>query len=204
MSEILVVHGAPGSGKTTHAERLTNDPLMDRSIYHISAGDRLRDIRNGLIPSEFQDRAQVRKNHEGESVMLDHTIVNGIVFEYISQCPSSSIILVDGYPRFLDAVSVFLDAIDVSSHTFLGTISLNISLETCIARLMERGSRRGERHITTDFINRRFSDHMDYTLLAIEKLRARAPVIDLDASSEIETVYNSFRRAVSLLTNTHS
>jgi len=40
---------APGAGKSTHSERLANYSVNKRSVFHISAGNRLRDIRNGVV-----------------------------------------------------------------------------------------------------------------------------------------------------------
>lgn len=123
MAEIIVVHGPPGSGKTIHSERLTQFSFSDHPIFHISAGNRLREIRTRSVDSRFS--AEV--NDPNAHALLDHRIVNGIIFEYISDCPADSIVLVDGYPRFADAIDVFMKAVKEGSHTLLGCINLNIS-----------------------------------------------------------------------------
>ena len=85
MAEIIVVHGTPGAGKSTHARRLAQLSFNEHQIAHIPAGDRLRDIRTGRVESRFSSQV-------GQAgILLDHRIVNGIVYEAISQFPSTSI-----------------------------------------------------------------------------------------------------------------
>jgi len=42
---------------------------------------------------------------------LDHKVVNGVIFEFISQCPENSVVLIYGHSRFSDAIGVFLETI---------------------------------------------------------------------------------------------
>ncbi len=199
MAEIIVVHGTPGSGKSTHSEKLTQFSYRGRPIFHISAGNRLRDIRTHSVESRFS--AEI--NDPNAPRLLDHRIVNGIIFEYISECPDNSIVLIDGYPRFKDAIGVFMEAVKEGGHKLLGCINLNISLETSMARLSGRGVRRGERiSITMESVEKRFSEHLTYTTEATNALREFVPVIDVDAEPDMNTVWESYSEACRKLINT--
>lgn len=138
MAEIIIIHGTPGSGKSTHSEKLTQFSYGGFPIFHISVGNRLRDIRTGNKDSKFSSEI----NNPYAPALLDHRIVNNIIFEYIEECPADSIVLVDGYPRFVDAIDIFMDSIKGDNHTLLGCINLSISLETCMSRLSVRGGKK--------------------------------------------------------------
>ena len=199
MANIIVVHGFPGSGKTTQSKRLLKLSTENCPIYHISAGERLRAIRTG----EFQSRYGDQVNKPDAPKMLDHNLVNAIMFEYVSSCPPESVVLVDGFPRFKDAVEPFISAIQEGDHNFLGSLHLEISLETSRSRLEGRGIRRGERflEITEDVVEKRFWEHTIYTQEAVAALAELAPVVNVDANSREEEVWESFSEAIGELVN---
>ena len=191
MADIVVVHGASGAGKSTHCRNLTQFSLGDKGIYHISAGDRLRAIRLGEFNSVFS--AQV--NAPDASDPLDHGLVNGIIFEYISGCPHNSIVLVDGYPRFRDAIPYFRKSIDEGRHSLLGCINFTTSRETAMARFSVRGARRGERIFGEGTNEWRFGDYLNITAEAIDAFREFTRVVDIDAEFDIESVWESYMKA---------
>lgn len=200
MAEIIVVHGTPGAGKSTHSERLANYSVNERSVFHISAGNRLRDIRTGIVESAYGDVI----NSPDAPSMLDHKIVNGVIFEFVLQCPENSVMLVDGYPRFPDATGVFLEAIKEGNHTLLGCINLNISLETSIERLSGRGVRSGERikgGSSVEFVEKRYADHLKYTNEAVHALGEAATVININAELDLNTVWEAYNEAFRALTS---
>jgi adenylate kinase family enzyme len=195
MAELIVVHGTPGSGKSLHSDRACEAQLVERQVFHISAGDRLRAIGNGSVGSQFKAQIDAQKSALLESAPLKHEVVNAVIFEYISQCPTSSIVLVDGYPRFIQQLGLFASSIKDDRHKLLGCIKLDVSKNTCLARIDGRGSRRGEKNITTAFIDKRFSEYLTHTSAAIAMLSRFAPVKPVDAELNVDSVWISFRQA---------
>ena len=162
MTNIIVVHGPPGSGKSDHSRKLSQYSLDDRLIFHFSIGDHIRDIRTGNSNSAFKD---CEINDPATPEYTKHQEVNGIVFEYVNECPRNSIVIVDGYPRFPEAIGFFKHSIEASNHNYLGCINLRVSQETSVVRLSTRGVRSGERifSITSDFVENRYSEYIDHT-----------------------------------------
>lgn len=193
MAEIIVVHGPPYSGKSTQSKKLTEYSIGGRSIHHVSSGNLLRAIRTGEIESAF---GHIVNGHK-DAGRVDDRVVNGIMFEFISKCPADSIVLVDGYPRFKDAVGLFIDEINNSGHTLLGCINVDISLDTSLARFPERGTRKGERfvEVNDEVVRKRYSEHEDYTQEAIAELGKKTRIVSIDGNQPVDAVWESFNGA---------
>jgi adenylate kinase family enzyme len=193
MAEIIVVHGPPYSGKSTQSKKLTEYSIGGRSIHHVSSGNLLRAIRTGEIESAF---GHIVNGHK-DAGRVDDRVVNGIMFEFISKCPEDSIVLVDGYPRFKDAVGLFIDEVNNSGHTLLGCINVDISLDTSLARFPERGTRKGERfvEVNDEVVRKRYSEHEDYTQEAIAELGKKTRIISIDGNQPVDAVWESFNGA---------
>jgi len=199
MADIIVVHGVPGAGKSTHCKKLTQYSINGRPVFHLSAGELLRAIRIGELDSTFS--AQV--NRPEAPSPLGHKLVNDIMFEKIHSYPLDSIILIDGYPIFPDAVDPFVETIKEGNHNLLGCLHLKISIETSMSRLSARGIRRGERFIgiTPGVVEKRYWEYLTHTIAAIEALGEIAPVINIDTEPNQQVAWESFGKAVNELIN---
>lgn len=196
MSEIIVVHGPPGSGKSTQSERLAYNGLKDKDILHVSAGKRVRDVRAGRAASEFSDSI---RDPSAPSPTSD-AVLRGLVFELINHQGDDTLALVDGYPRHEDTVGSFLDAIERRRHRLLGSICLEVSSSASLQRILARGGRNGERVIGStleEFAARRYQAYQQH----MKALGAKALVERIDADQPFETVGTAFRHAVSRLTD---
>jgi len=199
MADIIIIHGVPGAGKSTHSRKLTQYSINERPIFHISAGELLRAIRTGEINSTFSNQV----NSPEAPSPLDHELVNNIIFERICSYPPNSIVLVDGYPSFPDAVDPFMETIREGNHNLLGCLHLKISIETSISRLTIRGVRKGERFIdiTPHVAEKRYREYLTHTIAAIKTLGKMVPVVNIDTESNQQVVWESFVKGVNELIN---
>ncbi len=199
MSKIVVVHGTPGSGKTTHAHRLKEH--WSQGLEHISIGNQLRSIRMGEVDSHFKKDIDHQADVLAQSAPLNHEVVNGVIFEFIENCPSAGYVLIDGYPRFLDQLPLFYNSLTLGGHGYIGLIHLQISLETCISRLTKsRGTRSGEKDVDEDFATWRFNEYQDHTIPTIALLGRNVPIISIDAEPPMDKVWEMFFREMQSLT----
>lgn len=190
MSEIVVVHGYAGSGKSTQCSRLASDGLNEVMVQHIPAGNRLRGIRTGSEPSEFSRYI----NAPNAPSPLPDWVVEGTIFEAIND-GDNSLTLVDGYPRHPRAVESFRESVLRNRHRLLGTVALQLSVDVSIERIVARGKRDGEQVRGGDmreFAEHRYQLDTQTTNLAIDALSQIAPVRFIDAADDIPTVYSRF------------
>lgn len=198
MSEVIVVHGYAGSGKTTQCERIATEGFNESTVQHISIGKRLRAIRLGAAASRFYEDIISRPRDSD----LPDDIANGIVFESLEETEEADLVLIDGYPRRARTVGLFHDSLQEGGHELLGTVFLRISEQTSIDRVLERGEREGEElkgESLQEDAERRYPRDAQTVHRAINALGAIAPVERIDANGEEDEVYVRFKAALGRL-----
>jgi adenylate kinase family enzyme len=199
MAEIIVVHGNPGSGKSTQCDLLIESGWSNQAVIHLSAGNRLRDIRTGRTDSRF---SSVINDPNAPSPLPDQT-VNDAIFELLPgqlNKQQQVLALIDGYPRHAGAVDVFLREVEIGHHTLLGVVALKVSLEVSIERILSRGKREGERveaDSLREYATQRFEQDKETTEQALIKLGHFTFVTTIDASDTKDNVSDRFKSAVS-------
>lgn len=194
MSEIVVIQGYAGSGKSTHSEHFSQNRYNNEAIAHVSAGTRLRAIRTGI---EGSMHADFINNPDAPSPLPDE-IVNDVIFENANPT-RSGLTLIDGYPRHESGVSVFEQAIRREQHRLLGTVCLEVSMGTSVERILNRGERDGERikgRDLADYARRRYRDDSTQTQRSVSRLERIAPVEHVDANASVEEVRERFYQAM--------
>lgn len=197
MSEIVVVHGYVGSGKSTQCSRLESEGLDGVRVQHISAGNRLRAIRTETETSGF---SQYINALDAPSPLPDW-VVEGIMLEPLDSS-DGTLALIDGYPRHPEAVESFHEAIQRRHHKLLGTIAMQLPMDISIDRIVARGKRDGEKLRGGDmreFAEYRYRLDMQTTNLAIDALNKIALTRSVDATGDLPTVYSRFVEEVRFL-----
>lgn len=201
MAEVIVVHGYAGSGKSTQCSRLEQEGYFDSSVQHISAGNRLRSIRTGLAISTYE---RLINSPDAPSPLPDEVVSGAILESVLEPESNNALVLIDGYPRHPTAVEAFQDELANRSHRLLGTIALQVSLETSVQRILQRGERAGEKikaDTLQEFAAQRYGLDRSTTNIAIEALAEFAPVEIIDSGGERDVVYKKFRKSIANLLN---
>jgi adenylate kinase len=191
MANLIVLHGTPGAGKGTQSDRLIGREYNGLPVFHISAGDRIRDINASDNASIFTQ--EVRAGLANGN--LSDELVNCVVFEKVAEFPQSSIVVMDGYPTKPSAIEGFYKAVDQGGHKLLGGILLEVSQETSFKRLTERGTRGGnelEPVITPEKAEKRYKVFREMTLPTMNLIEKRAQVIRINAESDANEVWYAF------------
>lgn len=130
MTDLFLIIGAPGSGKTTDASIITRD---DERITHYSTGDLLREeVASGSELGKLID-SFISK---GNLVPLE-VVVNTIV-SALKKSPTQSVII-DGYPRSVEQMLEFDKVLQNSADIALRTvIEVQVSEEVAKERVLGR------------------------------------------------------------------
>lgn len=130
MTELFLIIGAPGSGKTTDASIIARD---DERITHYSTGDLLREeVASGSELGKLID-SFISK---GNLVPLE-VVVNTIV-SALKKSPTQSVII-DGYPRSVEQMLEFDKVLQNSADIALRTvIEVQVSEEVAKERVLGR------------------------------------------------------------------
>lgn len=170
MTQLLLI-GAPGAGKGTQAERLSEH----FGIPAISTGDIFRyNVKNetelGKLAKSFMDRGEY----------VPDSVTNDLVRDRLSHDDATDGFLLDGYPRTADQVRE-LDAILQSQNRELSVVvQLVADTDEVVRRLLNRAIEQGRADDTEDVIRRRLEVYEEQTspLVSIYALRGLLVVID--------------------------
>jgi adenylate kinase len=126
---LVILLGAPGAGKGTHAKRLSS--LL--GIPHISTGDIFREEmeKNSELGQE------VRRYVERGELVPDE-VVNLVVKKRLSQDDCKRGFILDGYPRTLQQAEALEEILKELSLPLKKVINLVVSEEEIIRRLSGR------------------------------------------------------------------
>lgn len=206
----IILFGAPGSGKGTQAEKIERD----FSYRKISTGD--------LIRAEVQNRSVIGEKIK-EFITKGLLVPDEIIIEMVNSRISSDDIkkgyILDGFPRTLDQVkglstvpadeeiAVFLR---VDEDIIVNRILSRLSCGNCgeifntVSKLPARenicdkcGSELAKRNDDTEeIIKKRIIIYREETLPVINYYRGKGNLHELDASREIEEVWDEMRELV--------
>lgn len=128
--KIVILLGAPGSGKGTMAARLVS---QDSVYQHLSSGDMLRDAVSNHTPAgKLAEGAMKRGELVSDEVMTE------MIKEYIAGVEGECTLLLDGFPRTV-AQAQGLDRMITSNGAELqAAVLMDVEEELLIRRLAGR------------------------------------------------------------------
>lgn len=130
--EILILFGAPFSGKGTQGEILSRKT----GYSHVSTGDILRAERKQHTPLGLKAEAFIRQGHLVPDELLDEMIENEIV-----KCKNSKGIILDGYPRTLNQARTLHLLAQKHGVAIRRVLFLDVPHDELIARGIHRGTK---------------------------------------------------------------
>ena len=126
----IVLFGPPGSGKGTQATYIVNS----KKLTHISTGDIFRknisqNTKLGQLASDFMNKGQL---------VPDQLTIDLLETE-IDTYKNSNGFIFDGFPRTLPQAEAFDKFLDTKNMSLDKIISLEVSEDELVARLLKRG-----------------------------------------------------------------
>lgn len=178
MTRLLLI-GAPGAGKGTQAEKLS----QAFGIPAISTGDIFRyNVKNetelGKLAKSFMDKGDY----------VPDSVTNDLVRDRLNMADAKAGFLLDGYPRTADQV-VELDSILKAADTALdAVVLLQADTDEVVRRLLNRAIEQGRADDTEEVIRRRLEVYAEQTAPLISVYSERGIVMAIDGLGDVTQV----------------
>jgi|EP00427_Karlodinium_veneficum_P008536 UMP-CMP kinase len=190
LPKVLFVLGGPGAGKGTQCEKvIENCP----SWAHISAGDCLR---AALADPNSKDGEMIN-SYIKEGKLVPASVVVKLIQKSMDakMQEGKPCILIDGFPRNDDNQKVWDaeigDAVDVK-----GVLFFDLDEAEMEKRLIKRGETSGRADDNVEAIRKRFATYKAESLPIIECYKAQDKVFCVDASKDVDTVWESTKAII--------
>lgn len=188
MNVRLILLGAPGAGKGTQAQRLTEH----LGVPTISTGDIFR--ANVAQRTELGQRAQ-RYMDAGEYVPDE--ITNGMVADRLKQDDATAGFILDGYPRTMEQVATLDEMLNEQDTSLDLVLELTVDAEAVVQRLLGRAAEQGRADDTDVVIRRRMEVYAEQTAPLAEHYDERGLLVRVDGMGEVDDITQRLLEAIS-------
>ncbi len=175
----IALFGPPGAGKGTQSEFL----IKKYKLFYISTGDLLR--------KEIANKTKL--GQEAQSIiasggLVSDEIIVQIIEKTITDNPDSNGFLFDGFPRtYIQAY--ILEGLMLKLNTSLNClISLNVSNEVSVERLLNRGKTSGRNDDNETVIRNRLTEYNNKTLPVLQFYKDKGVYFEVNGVDTIENV----------------
>lgn len=201
--ELIILHGKPGSGKTSTAGFALGRASLDRfdEVNHLSVGSHLRAIAQGQYDSCFYDALTGDSQALRSAQPVSHDVVNGVVGEYLRRTRSRSFTLVDGYPKYQEQIPPFQENVRSAGGNILAVVGIEVPDEVAVARMIGRGTRPGEEAIAADFATSRLEEHATGYAVTAGVMADMYPAHTIDGVPSQEVVAEHLAYLISEITH---
>lgn len=175
----IALFGPPGAGKGTQSEFL----IKKYNLFYISTGDLLRNE----IANKTRLGIEAQEIIASGGLVSDEIIVQ-IIEKTITDNPESNGFLFDGFPRtYIQAY--ILEGLMLKLNTSLNClISINVSEETSVKRLLNRGITSGRSDDNEIVIRNRLREYNNKTLAVLQFYKEKGIFHEINGEQNIEDV----------------
>jgi len=212
--EVLILFGAPGSGKGTQANKILE--LYPSSVY-ISTGDILREnIKQNT------DLGKLAQNYISQGLLVPDELINSMIENKIKNLSNNiDFLILDGYPRSTNQLEFLLNLIPYQStkviylkidlkdvinrivyrricpkcnkiyHLIYNKPQINETCDNCNTKLIQREDDKEE------IITNRYKVYLNQTLPIINKIKQmNIKFIEIPADKDINEIFNNINEFI--------
>lgn len=178
----VVLLGAPGSGKGTQGQQLSTHFGIPR----LSTGDALRDaVRLGT------DLGKKAKTAMDAGLLVEDSVVVGIVKERLKQPDTANGFILDGFPRNTQQAQVLDQMLAVGTDTPIEkVVHLSVSDDEILERLLARSKKEGRADDTEQVIRGRMTVYNVETAPLLTYYGIQNKIARIDGMGEPAVVFN--------------
>jgi len=176
-----IIFGAPGSGKGTQAQLIT-DAL---GTVHISTGDLLRAEAEAGSPLGREVAPLLEAGH-----LVPDELIERVVEQRLRMKDAASGALLDGYPRTVPQARALDAVLDAAGRPIAFVLFLKVDPETLTRRLLKRAAEQHRADDNPDSIAERLTEYRDLSTPVLDYYRERGvPMLEIDGSGSVEDVH---------------
>ena len=128
--DVVILLGAPGSGKGTVAGRLV---AADKTLRHVSSGDLLRDAVRRHTAAGDEAEAYMKR---GE--LVPDALIARLVAELMAELKGPRVLLLDGFPRTVAQAQMLDRTIEDCGASLAAVVLLDVPDEILVNRIAGR------------------------------------------------------------------
>ena len=187
----IVIFGAPGAGKGTQAEKLTEK----YGFNHISTGDIIREEIRRKTPLGVAVEEAISR---GELAPDD--VVIKIISSYVQSHEDAAGNIFDGFPRTIPQAEAFDKILAGHGLRIDVMLELVVAEEELVRRILLRGRDSGRADDADESVIRnRISVYNAQTAVVAEYYRSQGKYIAIDGASGMDAVFNAICREIDKL-----
>lgn len=187
----VVLFGPPGAGKGTQAALIA----QQFNLLHLSTGDILRQEMAAQTPLGLEAQKVINAgNLVSDELMIE------LIKSKIDQNPNVKGFIFDGFPRTTEQAKALDILLDERKIPVLAMISLTVSNEELIKRLLLRGKDSGRADDQNiDVITNRITVYNQKTLPLIDYYEAQQKYYPIQGTGSIEQIFNSIAEVLKFI-----
>lgn len=188
----LVIFGAPGSGKGTQSEHLTNR----YGLFHISTGEVLRDhISRGTELGKIADSYISKGNLIPDELMLK------VLEKTLDENPEATAngVIFDGFPRTIPQAEALGEMMKRRGTRIHSVVGLEVPEEELIKRLIHRGEESGRADDNPDTIKTRLDVYHQQTAPLRKYYTDRNTYHAVEGSGDVAKIFNDISKHIDTL-----
>lgn len=184
----LILFGPPGSGKGTQSERL----IAKYGLKHLSTGDLLRSEIAAQTPLGIEAKKIMDKGQ-----LVPDEVVIGMISSALDANPLAKGFLFDGFPRTVAQAEALDKLLKLKDTQINAMISLLVSEEELVKRLLNRGLTSGRSDDTNeDVIRARITEYRNKTSVVADYYRQFDKLAEIKGEGSIDEIFEALQNEI--------
>jgi adenylate kinase len=183
----IVIFGAPGSGKGTQSERITDQ----YGLKHISTGDMLRlEIKSG------SPLGIIAKKHIDQGQLVPDQLITDMLSKLLKGLGAINGVILDGFPRTVEQAEALKEIFADMGQEVSVMLNLEVDKEELIKRLLIRGETSGRSDDNLETIKKRIAVYDEVTSSVIEFYKNEGLYKSIEGTGSIDQIFGRICKAV--------
>lgn len=184
----LILFGPPGSGKGTQSERL----IAKYGLKHLSTGDLLRSEITAQTPLGIEAKKIMDKGQ-----LVPDEVVIGMISSALDTNPLAKGFLFDGFPRTVAQAEALDKLLKLKDTQINAMISLLVSEEELVKRLLNRGLTSGRSDDTNeDVIRARITEYRNKTSVVADYYKKFDKLAEIKGEGSIDEIFEALQNEI--------